>query len=218
MQITPLTENCMKAYMQKEHICFGISPFNSLFSKEYLESLIEYALSNFKSFHFFLPDEPTVHTLEALGYGHEEAKRKMRKQINWLKNKMVKALVAKGLKLENHIIDWEGLQAREEFQKELNNVFQTFDVCGEFRALCLESSRWVLQNKLEDEKMDEECLLKAVKYFLSEIPIFAATNKIISTDTSLFCYHQSIQFHEKLYREQLSYRPFHGQGFGKIMH
>lgn len=216
MQISPLSKHCINAFEKKEHICFGISPFNSLFSQDYLEGQIDWALANFKSFHFFLPDEPTIHTLEALGYSEDDARRKMRKQINWLKNKMQKALESKKLNPEAYILDWKALKENKSFVRELDNVFQLFDSNEEFRSICLESSRWVLQNKMEEGQITEECLLKAVKYFLSEIPIFAATNKIVGTETSLFCYHQSIDFHEKLYLNQLAYRPLPGQGYGRI--
>jgi cyclo(L-tyrosyl-L-tyrosyl) synthase len=218
MQITPLTENCLKPFERKEHICFGVSPFNSLFSQEYLEGLVIWAQDNFKSFHFFLPDEPTIHTLEALGYNQEEAKKKMRKQINWLKNKIHKALESKELMVNDHLLDWKTLDLNEDFRKELNNIYQLFDGNTEFRNQCLESSRWVLQNKMQEGKVTDKCLLKAVKYFLSEVPIFAATNKIIGSETSIFCYHQSIQFHEELYSNRLVYRPCPGQGYGKIIH
>lgn len=216
MQISPLSKYCVDAFEKKEHICFGISPFNSLFSQEYLESLIDWAQAHFKSFHFFLPDEPTLHTLEALGYSIEDAKRKMKKQINWLKNKMQKALEAKNLNPKDHILDWKTLETNKSFKNELDSVYQLFDTDSEFRNICIESSRWVLQNKMEEDKITEECLLKAVKYFLAEIPIFAATNKIVGTETSLFCYHQSINFHEKLYLNELPYRPLPGQGYGRI--
>lgn len=109
MQISPLTQNCLNSFNQKEHICFGISPFNSLFSQEYLEELINYAQNNFKSFHFFLPDEPTIHPLEALGYGQEEARKKMKKQINWLRNKIQKALASNELTVSDHLLDFEPL-------------------------------------------------------------------------------------------------------------
>lgn len=217
MEIRPLTDNCSEVFRRKDHICFGISPFNSLFSVEYLESLIDYAQKNFSHFHFFIPDEPTVYTLEAMGYDPEEARKKMRKQTNWLKNKMIKALSARVPTPDKYILDWQTLSSNKVFSVELDHVFQAFDVCRDFRGLCLESSRWVLQNKIESDKITDECLLKAVKYFLSEIPIFAATDKIVFRESSLFCYHDSIPFHEQLYLNQLMYKPSPGQGFGKIL-
>ncbi|MBY0517528.1 MAG: tRNA-dependent cyclodipeptide synthase [Bacteriovoracaceae bacterium] len=216
MQISPLGQSCVNAFEKKEHLCFGVSPFNSLFSQDYLEKLIDWSLENFRSFHFFLPDEPTIYTLEAMGYTTEEARRKMKKQINWLRNKMHKALESKKLTPKNHILDHATLTANDFFRKELTHVSQLFDTNENFRNICLESSRWVLMNKIDENMINEVSLLKAVKYFLFEIPMFAATNKIVGTETSLFCYHQSISFHEKLYSNNLCYKPEIGQGYATI--
>lgn len=179
--------------------------------------MIVFAQNNFKSFHLFLPDEPTIHTLEALGYGQEEAKKKMKKQINWLRNKIQKALESKGLKFNHHLLDFETLNKNHIFRKELDTAYQLFDRDEEFRAQCLKSSRWVLKNKMDEEQVTEQCLLKAVKYFLSEIPIFGATNIIVGAENSVFCYHQAIEFHHEFYSNQLAYKPNPGQGYGRII-
>ncbi|MFP5385611.1 MAG: tRNA-dependent cyclodipeptide synthase [Bacteriovoracia bacterium] len=218
LDIVPLLESSSIPMERKDHICFGISPFNSLFSEEYLSSLVYFALKNFKSFHFFLPDAPTIHTLEALGYSESDSRKKMKKQINWLRNKMHKALAANGLssEKENYILDAERLEKNDAFQDELKTVYGFFDFDPAFRKDCLDASRWVLQNKMEEKFITEQVLLKAVKYFLFEIPLFAATNKIVQSPTSIFCYHQHISFHEKLYQNLLSYTPSFGQGYGMI--
>lgn len=218
IKIDPLTENCNLALEKGEHVCIGISPFNSLFSEDYIAALVKWSIHNFKDFHLFIPDEPTFHTLEALGYEEKECRRKMKKQLNWLKNKMHKALERNNVSAkEKHILDWEKLSESKAFQQELEKAFALFDSDEDFRKECLLSSRWVLENKMDEKDIKEENLLKAVKYFLSEIPLFAATNKIIGSGTSLFCYHQSISFHERLYTNQLGISPSMGQGYGRII-
>lgn len=217
MQATPLTENCAEALRKKEHVCFGISPFNSLFSEEYISTLVQWSQERFNNFHLFIPDEPTLYTLEALGYSAEESRRKMKKQINWLKNKMKKALERNHvISYEDHILDWEKLSANQVFNGELEKAFSLFDNNENFREECILASRWVLENKMEDKVITEKALLKAVKYFLSEIPLFAATHRIVGTQTSLFCYHQSISFHEKFYSCKLALTPSSGQGYAKL--
>lgn len=217
-EITPLTGNCAEIIKNRKHVCLGISPFNSLFSENYISDLIKWSLKNFESFHLFLPDEPTFYTLEALGYSPEECRKKMKKQLNWLKNKIHKALEENGLhNKEKYILNWEILSANRVFREELDKSFGLFDSDSEFRAQCMKASEWVLQNKLSEKEVTEKALLKAVKYFLSEIPLFSATNKIVGIESSIFCYHQSISFHEKLYMNDLSLKPARGQGYGIIL-
>jgi cyclo(L-tyrosyl-L-tyrosyl) synthase len=218
INVTPLTESCYDISRKKEHACIGISPFNSLFTEDYISSLIKWSLENFENFHLFIPDEPTFYTLEALGYDANDCRRKMKKQLNWLKNKIDKALEANDVRSkESHVLNWETLSSNPIFKRELDKSFGLFDSNEQFRKECILSSRWVLQNKIEEKDITDTKLLKAVKYFLSEIPLFAATNDIVGTKTSLFCYHQSIAFHEKLYRNELCLKPSPGQGYGKIV-
>jgi len=217
MNISPLTQNCDEIYKKREHVCIGISPFNSLFSEDYIAALVKWASANFERFHLFLPDEPTFYTLEALGYSPDDCRRKMKKQLNWLKNKINHALEKNGIhSKESHLLDWEALKKNKIFQSELDKSFGLFDSNEEFRNECLLSSRWVLENKIDEKEITDERLLKAVKYFLSEIPLFAASNEITGTNSSLFCYHQAISFHQKLYQKELVLLPSPGQGYGVI--
>jgi len=218
MEINPLTPNCKIPYHLREHICFGISPYNSLFSEEYIGNLIGWGLSQFSSVSLFLPDEPTFYTLEALGYSEDECRKKMKKQLNWLKNKINKAVRVHGLTPQKdiRILDWETLTKNEVFNQKHAEVFEHFDGDENFRNSCLEASKWVLQSRLPEEEITQEKMLKAVKYFLSEIPLFSDTNRIVGSQTSIFCYHQAIDFHAKLYSCDLNLRPATGQGYGLI--
>jgi len=67
MDINALTENCAKNFKRREHGCFGISPFNSYFSEDRIRELARWGTREFKSIHFFVPDVPSVYTLEAQG-------------------------------------------------------------------------------------------------------------------------------------------------------
>lgn len=98
MRATPVTPICETALNGRGHICFGISPFNSYFSESRIESLARWGSQHFRSMHFFVPDGPTVYTLEALGYDSEKAAWKARRQCQYLHNKITKALTKVGLR------------------------------------------------------------------------------------------------------------------------
>lgn len=219
--IKELCHRCTSVLEKKEHICIGVSPFNSLFKEEYLDSLIRHCKTNYQSFHLFIPDEATVYTLLALGYDRDRAEKKTKKQVRWLKNKVIKALRANGiseLEVNSYLLDGKTLMKNSAFQEELATVHEYFEKDEAFRKHCLEASRWVLENHLPPEEMTEDRLKIAVKYFLYELPLFAATPKIVGTSSSVFCYHQSIDFHKNLYSRQFPYRPSAGQGYGVIQY
>jgi len=71
-----------------------------------------------------------------------------------------------------------------------------------------------MTQKVDDEEMlTKESLSIAVKYFLSEIPLFADTAGIVGEDSSVFCYHQRVGFLQKFYDKRLTYLPQINQGF-----
>src|SRR4051812_12490620 len=110
MKAFPVTENCSKNLTLKKHVCFGISPFNSYFSENQIQRLAEWGKIEFEAMHFFVPDVPSVYTLEALGYSQERASWKARRQCQYLFNKIHKALKNtgfSGVEAEEMILNWE---------------------------------------------------------------------------------------------------------------
>ena len=94
MENQSLTGNCARNFELREHCCFGISPFNSYFSEDRIRELARWGTREFKSIHFFIPDVPSVYTLEAQGYPREKAEWKARRQSQYLKNKIHRALIS----------------------------------------------------------------------------------------------------------------------------
>jgi tRNA-dependent cyclodipeptide synthase len=56
-------------------------------------------------------------------------------------------------------------------------------------------------------------LKSAVRYLLTEIPLFLDTAGIVSQEASVFCYHQRVQFLDDLFKRKLPIQPSIGQGF-----
>ena len=129
MIVQPVTANCEKIYRRQEHICFGISPFNSIFSESYIQALTEWGLAHFRSVHLFVPDEPVRYTLEAMGYSPEKAKWKADKQNRYLFNKIYRALERVGIpheKASHMVLDWKKLSTDstylERFQEGISTL------------------------------------------------------------------------------------------------
>lgn len=217
MEIHALSPNCEVSFAKREHCCFGISPFNSYFSEEKIRELGEWGLREFKSMHFFVPDIPSIYTLQAQGYPLEKAEWKARRQSQYLKNKIRRALDSLSIPTEEiseMILDWERLSSNAEYVKLLADVTERFETNDSFQAGCLEASHWVLSQKFSDtSEVTDAALRLGVKYFLAELPLFAATTQIVGAGSSVFCYHQRVNFLEEFYAEKLTYKPTTGQGF-----
>jgi cyclo(L-tyrosyl-L-tyrosyl) synthase len=213
----PVLESCQQALLKGEHACFGISPFNSYFNEARLMKLALWGRENFRSIHFFIPDKPSAFTLEALGYEPEKAEWKARRQSQYLKNKLSRAL--RGCSYSDEeivgmILDWDTLLENPEYwslYQRAGRLFQEDDI---FRRECLDASRWVLEKRIYDEsELTTEVLTSAARYLLAEIPLFADTARITGQSSSVFCYHQCPAFIENLLRGRYPYPIGQGQGF-----
>ncbi|AHI00829.1 cyclo(L-leucyl-L-leucyl) synthase [Kutzneria viridogrisea] len=196
-------------------MCLGVSPFNSYFTAERLLELVTWANRCFREFHVFLPDEPAAHTLEALGYPIERARHKARRQANYMRNKICRALSDAGVDDPlSRVLDSEALRGNEAYQSLHGTAEFLFHDDDQFRAACLEATNWVLDRKLPDgARPTPDQLLCAVRYFLAELPLFAGTTLIVDRPSSAFVYHQRVWFLERFYRGELTMRPEPGQGF-----
>jgi len=217
MNTRSITENCWRNFNQRNHVCFGMSPFNSYFSEAKILQLAEWGKKGFKSMHFFIPDVPSAYTLEALGYDPEKASWKARRQSQYLFNKTQKALISLGYSLpqaQDMILNWEKLSQNPRYLGALEKVKQLYEEDMIFRKACLEASKWVLEKRVLDaSNITEKMLQSAVRYLLAEIPLFADAGGIVGEAASVFCYHQCIEFIEELMKGDFRFSASESQGF-----
>lgn len=217
MLAKPITPACEDSLNGREHICFGISPFNSYFSESRIESLAKWGSQHFQSMHFFVPDAPTVYTLEALGYDSEKAAWKARRQCQYLQNKITKALAKIGLspdEIAKMILNWGALQKNPHFLDLSARVNQDFESDEIFRADCISATSWILEGRVpHGAEISEQQRLHAVKYLLAEIPLFLDSAGIVGLSSSVFAYHQCIPFIERLIAGKYTPKRNGRQGF-----
>jgi cyclo(L-tyrosyl-L-tyrosyl) synthase len=214
----PLSTGCRQILDQKTHVCLGISPFNSYFTTARIAGLAAWGLREFGAVHLFVPDVPAAYTLEALGYSPERAANKARRQGQYLRNKILRALVGIGVpEPERLVLDWQRLADIPRYHELLAAAHRLFDADKVFRAACLEASAWVLDNRLPDGATATEAQrISAVRYLLAELPLFADAAGITGQESSVFCYHRSIPFLHDLYHRRLPWTPAAGQGFAVV--
>lgn len=211
----PVSQRCASIYGAKDHAVIGVSPFNSHFSEERLTSLFTWAHQTFRAFHVFVPDEATRYTLEAAGYSEGKARRKARRQANYLLNKMERALKATSPGLGLSLVLTNGiLERNKRYKALLARVELKFAVNTEFRRQCLDYTRWVLENQVEDpDQLDEAALMHGVRYFLEEMPLFMDSASIVGVRSSVFCYHQCPSALQGLYEDRSNGLIGDSQGF-----
>ncbi|WP_409465465.1 tRNA-dependent cyclodipeptide synthase [Amycolatopsis sp. GA6-003] len=210
---TPLSSGCARLYPDVRHACVGVSPFNGYFTAERLIRLAAWTAGHFAEFCFFVPDEVTAYTLEALGYPPARAKQKAHRQSCHVHNKIAAALRALDVPdPESRILGMARLRELPAYRRLLAAAENCFETDRAFRSACYGASTWVLQGRTGNAP-DEEALRLAVRYFLAELPLFAGSGLITGNPRSMFVYHQRVPFLEKFFAREFSFRPEPGQGF-----
>ncbi|MGW3353199.1 tRNA-dependent cyclodipeptide synthase [Nonomuraea rubra] len=215
--VRPLSPSCVRPLAERVHACLGISPFNGYFTTERITRLAAWALGTFADVHLFVPDVPAAATLRALGYTPERAAAKARRQACYLRNKICRALASLGVPdPQSRILDWAVLSANTRYRELLNAAYKLFTSDEEFAGSCVEATGWVLHGRLAPEEITARRLEIAVDYLLAELPLFLDTAAIVGHSGSVFCYHTSTGFLERLYARDLPMKPADGQGFAVV--
>ena len=217
ISVTPVTERCRQIATDSNHICFGISPFNSYYSETRIKTLARWGIENFSSMHFFVPDIPSAYTFEALGYTPEKSAWKARRQCQYLFNKITKSLLSLGYDIESAsemIVGWHWLNKNDVYLKYYDQAVELYESDTEFRLACNEASLWVLESKIPyGIEINAEILQSGVRYLFSEIPLFVNSAGIFSQQSSVFSYHQPVTFIRTLFDRKISMLPSENQGF-----
>ncbi|MFE0026708.1 tRNA-dependent cyclodipeptide synthase [Amycolatopsis sp. NPDC059021] len=212
-EASPLSSGCARLFPGTPHACVGVSPFNGYFTAERLVRLAAWTADNFDDFHFFVPDDVTAYTLEALGYSPARAKQKAHRQSCHVHNKITTALTTLGVPdPPSRILGMARLREMLAYRRVAHEVEKHFETDPAFRSACHNASTWVLQGKLGDVPHDGTLRL-AVRYFLAELPLFAASGLITGNTGSMFVYHQRVPFLRKFFDREFAFRPHPGQGF-----
>jgi len=217
----PVTKRCARLLVTHQHAILGISPFHSYFSRKRLSHLIEWASASFNSFHLFVPDGPLIHTLLACGYEPGKARKKAKRQLKYLFNKIDYALIENGFEQSNFddlVLCSRTLQDNSSYQELLQKVLHRYKHDRQFRQKCLQTSAWVLAGQTHNPsntKPDNADEI-AVQYFLAELPLFMNGAAIAEAETSVFCYPQCPDFLRYLYHHERGKLISKGQGFVEI--
>jgi cyclo(L-tyrosyl-L-tyrosyl) synthase len=192
--------------LEKSHCILGISPFNSFFSEENITTLINWANTQFRSFQIFIPDKISYYNFVQLGYSEGKAKQKVRKQDNYLYNKIIKSLEMLGIKDEekqrNAIIKLSDIKSNTIYKNVLSHYKNLLQENEEFRRLYQATTKAIIESYATDfdglNIMDNN-------YLIEELPILTHIGKILNIENTVFVYKSIIEILISLYQEPQLY-------------
>ncbi|CAL7961882.1 Cyclodipeptide synthase [Alphaproteobacteria bacterium] len=175
------------------HLVMGISPFNSFFSVDNITAILEWAKSNSKSFQVFFPDQISIYTLMSLGYQEKEALHKIRKQENYLTNKIIQSLknihITDEIEQQKKIIKLSELKNNKSYIELLDRYKKLFAENKDFYDICVDTSEQILEQNHRKKEGDEVINFNnAHEYLIQELPIPTNIGEILNIEKCVFVY------------------------------
>ncbi|MCP9931467.1 tRNA-dependent cyclodipeptide synthase [Cyanobium sp. AMD-g] len=206
---------CLPDRGERFHAVVGTSPFNSYYSEGRLTALLAWANEHFDHIDVFIPDTPTVWTLEAGGYPPEEAAHKTRRQVRYLTNKIGRARDAVGTAANRlRLLPWTQVARLDRYAASEQRCRDAFATDRAFQQECLAATDDVLQNRRrEAHDPSHGQRLGAVDYLMAELPLILNGPELFGVQTSTFVYHRSLRLFERIFSGDFSIGPSPGQHF-----
>ena len=206
---------CLPGRGERFHVVIGTSPFNSYYSESRLAELLAWANEHFDLVGVFVPDTPTMWTLEAGGHSPGEASYKTKRQVRYLNNKIGRAREAVG-SIDNRVnlLPWSLVAQRGGYAAAEGRCRTAFATDNEFHKECLAATDEVLENRRrEGHYLSNLDRLRAVNYLMAELPLILFGPELFGVQTSTFIYHRSLRLLERLFSGEFSIGPVTGQHF-----
>lgn len=197
----PVSSKCEEILKKGEHALIGISPFNSYFSEDTIVKLISWGDTNFKDFHLFVPDNLPYFNFLAMDYSHNKALTKTKKQNRYLFNKINRAFLRSGLDANNKMIIVSQFSENDMYKDVYNFGIEKYTNDVDFKRKCHNVSKLVLKSYTTAD-IDPSMLDIASKYLFGELPFLFDTPRILGVDSSLFVYHETVDFFVDLYNNR----------------
>lgn len=206
---------CLPQHGERFHVVVGTSPFNSYYSESRLAALLLWAYEHFEQVGVFIPDTPTVWTLEGGGYTPEQASYKTKRQLRYHNNKIGRAREAVDTVTSRiGLLPWSSVAQYGSYATGEERCRAAFATDSEFRRECLAATDEVLENRRrEGHQLTDLDRMRAVNYLMAELPIILFGPELFEVETSTFVYHRPLRLFESLFTGAFSITPAPGQHF-----
>lgn len=217
------TARCNEIIILHEHALIGISPFNSRFSSDYVNALIDWATAHFDAIDVLLPsEEEAARLLVAAGSTHSKAQKKTRREIG-RHLKILEPIIERHRTWNRpiRIFQFSDMKDNQAYQKERARVETAFETDQSFREACLEMSRQAVGGRVKGTggntgAIDEEQVNLALPYIFAEIPFYVNTPALLSLKHSVLIYHRPWPIGTGLFAGRYPLRVHPSQGYGVV--
>ena len=190
---------------ERKSIIIGISINNSYFKEPNLEKLISWACGTFESVYIMIPDQPTVHTLLALGRTKEKAEKEARLKANNLENKCL--TIIERFKYTNiKIVRWGMVVENIAYVESLIDIKHAYDLDAYFKQAIRKATREVLVKNLSRVPTENEVDV-GINFLLQELAFICRSPEILNKVKTAYVYHKTMLVMKDILEDKYAFKP-----------
>lgn len=176
--------------MKKQHVLFGISPFNSKFNESYINEMLLWGFNNYINVDVLHPYEEARYLLMGCGDDEGKAKKKSRKEYCRVERVIDNYLLTTGSSLfSKKIIKFHDFYNNSTYKSILEKVRRNYHEDEGFHYVCLEQSRKAIMQRKRSVNNHAEItqfdLDIAVEYIIRELPFILSPSLLLSVDNNI---------------------------------
>lgn len=174
----------------KEHVLFGISPFNTKFSELYINNMLDWGFENFRHVDVIHPHEEAKYLLMGCGNDEVKSKKKSRKEFSSI-NRIVEDYMKErscGL-CYGQIMKFSDFYDCPVYKDIYDRGVGEFKKYPDFKELCeQQTEKAILSRKAavgDELRVKQQDMDIAVEYIMREIPFIVSPSELLGTDSTV---------------------------------
>ncbi|MFD7629995.1 tRNA-dependent cyclodipeptide synthase [Streptomyces sp. NPDC059851] len=217
-EVLPFTRTCRHIWDEGDHVLIGVSPGNSYFSSERINSLARWAVPRFAQVDFVYADLHVDRMFAAFGYGREHAEKRAAKEIKAVRRRVLKGIEESGQPRAGvHVRALSEFQTHPVYRLLHRRVLHFLETDDEFRKGCEEMALHFVGSKLpEGESITADQLQVCFDYLAAELPFFVDTPSILDVPSSVAAYHVRMPLTDVLFARGGGLRATRNQAYAVV--
>lgn len=197
----------------EKHIIFGISPFNTKFSKEYIFNMLDWGFLNFNYVDILHPYEEAKYLIMACGNNEVKARKKTRKEYNRIKKTVDEYMMLTDRKLSyGDIIKFSNFYHSSLYNNLYAMVKNEYNLCQDFREICITQTEKAIIKRRKatgsEYFFDKNHIEIAVEYIMREIPFLINSGEILSSNCHIYIsYYSQWSVADYIYKNSKNMKP-----------
>ncbi|MEQ5055977.1 tRNA-dependent cyclodipeptide synthase [Klebsiella michiganensis] len=197
----------------EQHVVFGVSPFNTKFSSQYIEDMLNWGFENFINVDVLHPHEEARYLLMGCNNNEVKARKKSRKEFVRIERIVDSVLERNGRSLSSgRIMKFSDFYDLACYQDLYESAKKEFNTQAEFQNICLEQSKKTILSRRKATCGEGNLVTTdvhiATEYIFREIPFILSPAELMLSKMNIsISYYSGWSVADYIYNKGIYIKP-----------